>query len=69
MPKYVVCANITISAFTYVEAADPIEAATLAENERSAPGLCHQCGGDPNTEFCLSDGIDGEPMITVVEPR
>lgn len=59
---YTVTAVISASVFTRVKARSKKHAIELANMERSAPGLCHQCtgAGDPKEEWALSDGLDGE---------
>ena len=59
--KYTVTATLTIGVFTDIEADSEAEAIEKAEAERSPTMLCHQCGGDPATEWALCDGLESVP--------
>jgi hypothetical protein len=60
LKSYTVTACATVSVFTRVVARSKAHAIEIAES-RGMPGLCHQCagGGDEETGWSLSDGIDG----------
>jgi hypothetical protein len=65
--KYRVCADVTISVSTVVEAESKEQAIEMAQ-EREMQGLCHQCStGNDREEWSLSGEIDGEPMNLRIE--
>jgi len=67
MPKYTITGQITVSAWTVVEASTPEEALQIAEDRAEDPKwYSYDTGTDPEEEFCC-DSLDGSVLNLEVE--
>lgn len=62
MAKYTFSAEGTISLTCTVEADSLREAKRMVREDAAMMGLCHQCAGGDDGEWCTSGELDCEPV-------